>query len=83
MGTEGTLQIDDWDCGQIVRAVKNREDTWARNSKIEGRPIKTMAPRSDDSVDVIPISAPEDVVDNLNPTYWQLIDTLDGKWIKN
>lgn len=80
LGTEGTLQIDDWDCeGKIVRC-KDREDSWsAEIPASKAGPSKTMAPRSDDSVDIIPISAPEDVVDNLNPTYWQLIDTLDGK----
>lgn len=80
LGTEGTLQIDDWDSvGKIVRC-KDREDTWsAEIPKSKAGPSKTMAPRSEDSVDIIPISAPEDVVDNLNPTYWQLIDTLDGK----
>ena len=80
LGKDGTLQIDDWDCeGKIIRC-KDREDTWsAEIPKSKAGPSKTMAPRSDDSVDIIPISAPEDVVDNLNPTYWQLIDTLDGK----
>lgn len=80
LGTEGTLQIDDWDCeGKIVRC-KDREDSWsAEIPQSKAGPSKTMAPRSDDSVDIIPISAPEDVVDNLNPTYWQLIDKLDGK----
>lgn len=80
LGKDGTLQIDDWDCeGKIIRC-KDREDTWSSEiPKSKAGPSKTMAPRSDDSVDIIPISAPEDVVDNLNPTYWQLIDTLDGK----
>ena len=80
LGKDGTLQIDDWDCeGKIIRC-KDREDTWSSEiPKSKAGPSKTMAPRSDDSVDIIPISALEDVVDNLNPTYWQLIDTLDGK----
>lgn len=79
LGKNGTLQIDDWDCsGKIVRCVK-REDTWgAEITKNKVGPSKTMAPRSEDSVETIPLSAPEDVVDNLNPVYWQLIDALDG-----
>lgn len=79
LGTEGTLQIDGWDAsGKIVRCLK-REDTWgAEIKKNKVGPSKTMAPRSEDSVEVIDITAPEDVVDNLNPVYWQLIDALDG-----
>lgn len=79
LGKEGTLQIDGWDSkGQIIRC-KSREDTWgAEIKKNKVGPSKTMAPRSEDSVEIIPITAPEDVVDNLNPVYWQLIDALDG-----
>lgn len=79
-GTDGTLQIDDWDCeGRVVRCL-TREDNWgAEIPKSKAGPSKTMAPRSEDSVEVIPISAPDDVEDNLNPVYWQLIDALDGK----
>lgn len=78
LGSEGTLQIDDWDaCGKIVRCL-SREDTWgAEIKKNKVGPSKTMAPRSEDSVEVIEISAPNDVTDNLNPVYWQLIDALD------
>lgn len=80
LGTEGTLQIDDWNCRGKVVQCKEREDSWnAEIPRSKAGPTKTMAPRSEDSVEVIPISAPEDVVDNLNPTYWQLIDKLDGK----
>ena len=79
LGTEGTLQIDGWEAtGKVVRC-KTREDTWdAEIKKNKVGPSKTMAPRSEDSVEVIEINAPEDVVDNLNPVYWQLIDALDG-----
>lgn len=79
LGTMGTLQIDGWEaCGKIVRC-KTREDTWgAEIKKNKVGPSKTMAPRSEDSVEIIDIKAPEDVVDNLNPVYWQLIDAMDG-----
>lgn len=80
LGTEGTLQIDDWDCEGKIARCKEREDSWgAEIPKSKAGPSKTMAPRSEDSVEIIPITAPEDVVDNLNPVYWQLIDKLDGK----
>lgn len=80
LGKDGTLQIDGWEaCGKVVRC-KTREDTWgAEIKKNKVGPSKTMAPRSEDSVEVIDIAAPTDVVDNLNPVYWQLIDAIDGK----
>lgn len=79
LGRDGTLQIDGWEAeGKVVRC-KVREDTWdAEIKKNKVGPSKTMAPRSEDSVEVIEIKAPKDVVDNLNPVYWQLIDALDG-----
>lgn len=79
LGTDGTLQIDGWDaCGKFIRCLE-REDNWgAEIKKNKVGPSKTMAPRSENSVETIEIKAPEDVVDNLNPVYWQLIDALDG-----
>ncbi len=80
LGTEGTLQIDDWDCEGKVVQCKTREDKWgAEIPRSKAGPSKTMAPRREDTITVIPVSAPNDVVDNLNPTYWQLVDKLDGK----
>ena len=38
-----------------------------------------MAPRDPDTVDTIHISAPTDVEDNLNPTYRQMINAIEGK----
>lgn len=80
LGTDGTLQIDDWDSeGRIVRC-KSREDTWgAEIAKNKVGPSKTMASRSPESVEEIPIHAPTDVEDNLNPTYYQLVDAIEGK----
>lgn len=80
LGTEGTIQIDGWEAtGKAVRCL-TREDSWGAEIKMtKAGPSKTMAARSEDSVEVIPIEAPTDIVDNLNPVYWQLIDALDGK----
>ncbi len=80
LGTEGTLQIDGWDCeGKILRPI-SKENKWdAEIAKNKVGPSKTMAPRSENSIETIDIHAPSDVVDNLNPVYWQLIDKLDGK----
>lgn len=78
LGTEGSLQIDGWDAtGKIVRCLE-REDSWGAEIKQNKvGPSKTMAPRSENSTETIAITAPEDIVDNLNPVYWQLIDALD------
>lgn len=80
LGKEGTLQIDGWDCeGKIVKPL-SKENKWdAEIAKNKVGPSKTMAPRGENTIETIAIHAPEDVVDNLNPTYWQLIDKLDGK----
>lgn len=80
LGKNGTLQIDDWDCsGKIIRP-KFKEDKWAAEiAKNKVGPSKTMAPRSEESEEIIPLHAPEDVEDNLNPTYYQLVDAIEGK----
>lgn len=80
LGTDGTLQIDDWDSsGKIIRP-KSKEDKWAAEiAKNKVGPSKTMAPRSEASEEIIPIHAPSDVEDNLNPTYYQLVDAIEGK----
>lgn len=80
LGTDGTLQIDDWDSEGRIVCCKSREDTWgAEIAKNKVGPSKTMAPRSPESVEEIPIHAPTDVEDNLNPTYYQLVDAIEGK----
>ena len=80
LGKEGSLEIGDWDCkGTIVRC-KDRQSTWgAEIAKNKVGPSKTMAPRDPDTVDTIHISAPTDVEDNLNPTYRQMINAIEGK----
>lgn len=80
LGSEGTLQIDDWDCeGKIVRCLE-KDNEWAEEIlPTKAGPSKTMAPRNPDTTEVIELHAPMDVVDNLNPTYWQFIDAIEGK----
>lgn len=80
LGTEGTLQIDDWNCdGKIVRCI-NKEDEWAEEIVYtKAGPTKTMAPRNEQSVETIEIHEPTDVVDNLTVPYEQLIDAIEGK----
>ena len=80
LGTEGTLQIDGWDCkGKIVRCLE-RQDKWADEIQtIKAGPTKTMAPRSPETVETIPLSEPTDVEDNLDVVYRQLVDAIEGK----
>ena len=80
LGSDGTLQIDDWSCkGEIVRVV-DKEDEW--EEKIfytEAGPTKTMAPRSENSTERIELSKPTDVLDDLQVVYNQLLDAVEGK----
>ena len=79
-GTEGSMQIDDWDCtGRTVRCL-SKEDNWTTEIKADkAGPSKTMAARSTDSVEIKELSAPTDVTDNIEPTYVQLINAIEGK----
>ncbi len=80
LGDKGTLQIDDWSCrGSIVRPLKD-DNVWsAEISPNQAGPSKTMAKRSPDTVETIPLSAPTDVEDNLDPVYRQFIAAIEGK----
>ena len=80
LGTDGTLQIDDWSCsGKVVRCLE-RQDKWADEIKtIKAGPTKTRAPRTPDTVETIELSEPTDVVDNLDVVYDQLVDAIEGK----
>ena len=83
LGTEGTLQIDDWACTGRVVKCKEREDKWGADIAItKAGPSKTMAKRDPSTVEVIELEAPTDVEDNLDPTYYQLVDAIEGKPLK-
>lgn len=80
VGTNGTLQIEDWSCNGIVVQPVGREDTWdVEIAPDKAGPSKTMAARSSSSVKSWKLQAPVDVVDNVEPTYAQLIDAIEGK----
>ena len=80
LGEEGTLVINDWNCdGEIVRC-KDKENEWAEEIVYtKAGPTKTMAPRSENSVEHITLSEPTDVVDDLTVVYNQFIDAIEGK----
>lgn len=80
LGMNGTLQIDDWTGKGTVVQPKTREDTWAVEiAPDKAGPSKTMAARDPSTVMSWELSAPVDVVDNLDPTYEQLVDAIEGK----
>ncbi len=80
LGDKGTLQIDSWDCeGKVVRCI-DKEDKWAEEIVYtKAGPTKTMAPRNPNSVETIDLHEPEDVEDNLDPVYRQLVDAIEGR----
>lgn len=80
LGRDGTMQIDGWDCkGKIVKCLE-REDEWGVDiKKVKAGPTKTMAPRDPATVQTIELCEPEDVEDNLNAVYRQLLDAIEGK----
>lgn len=80
LGTEGTLQIDDWECdGKIIRRLSS-DDVWEDEIVYtKAGPTKTMAPRRKESTEELVLSEPKDVIDNLTVVYDQLIDAIDGK----
>ena len=80
LGKKGTLVIHDWDCqGTIIRSLDN-DDQWEEEIVFsKAGPSKTMAPRSEHTVETIKISEPEDVVDDLTVVYDQFIDAIEGK----
>ena len=80
MAADGTLQIDNWNCdGKIIRRI-DKEDIWDEEIfYTKAGPTKTMAPRSEKSIETITLSCPEDVQDNLSVVYNQFLDAVEGK----
>lgn len=83
LGTEGSMEITDWDgTGKIVRKISDDSSWGTEIKKVKAGPTKTMAPRNPDTVEVIELTEPKDVVDNLDPVYEQLIDAIEGAPLK-
>ena len=82
-GTEGTIVINDWDGrGRVVKKLAD-DNEWDRETvKIKSGPTKTMAPRDPSTVEIIELTEPEDVVDNLDPVYEQMIAAIEGAELK-
>jgi predicted dehydrogenase len=80
-GEQGTLQIDDWDCkGRIARCT-DRENVWGDGIILtRAGPSKTMAPRSESSIETTYISADEFRNDEgLHAVYDQFFDAVEGR----
>lgn len=79
LGTEGTLQINDWGCqGEIVKVI-NKNNVWEEEIFMtKAGPTKTMAPRHPESVEHIALSEPLDAEDGLQVVYRQLVDAIEG-----
>ncbi len=78
-GTEGTMVVTDWDgTGKVVRKLCDDDGWGVEIKKVKAGPTKTMAPRDPSTVEVIALTEPMDVVDNLDPVYEQFIDAIDG-----
>jgi len=83
LGTEGTMVVDEWvGTGKVVRAL-SRDDKWGVEiAQNKVGPSKTMAPRDPSTVKEIVLSEPEGIEDNLDPTYRQLVDAIEGAPLK-
>jgi len=79
LGEDGTLQIDDWNCEGRIVTPKSAENTWVTEiAPDRAGPSKTMAKRSENTINVTKLSAPTDVEDNLDPVYRQFIAAVEG-----
>lgn len=80
LGTDGTLQIDDWNCdGKAVRCIDKQNEWEEEIFYTKAGPTKTMAPRNSESTEIMTLSEPTDVEDNLRPVYNQLCNAIEGK----
>ena len=74
-GTDGTAQIDNWNCEGKMARLTSWEDKDATPILAGAGLTKTMAPRKGNSVDFLPL--PEVEFDN-NELYTNLVDTING-----
>lgn len=82
-GTDGTLQIDDWaGTGRVVRPLSSQSEWSTEIAPDRSGPSKTMAKRDPSTVETIEIAPPEGLEDNLDPTYYQLVDAIEGAPLK-
>jgi predicted dehydrogenase len=83
LGTEGTMVVNEWDgTGEIISPL-SRENKWGVEiQQIKAGPSKTMAPRDPSTVKRTELTEPLGIEDNLDPTYRQLVDAIEGAPLK-
>lgn len=83
LGTKGTMVIDEWiGTGKVVKPLSH-DNTWSVEiAANEVGPSKTMAPRDPSTVEEIELFEPQGIEDNLDPTYRQLVDAIEGASLK-
>jgi len=78
LGKDGTLEITDWECeGRIVRRM-DTDNAWQDEIVYtKAGPTKTMAPRREETTEVIEIHEPTDVLDHISVVYDGFIDAIE------
>lgn len=81
LGEDGTMKIDDWDCGGEVACGKKDDESWKEIVVFTSAgPTTTMAPRLPSSVERERIKAePEDFLEGLSNVYRGFIGAIEGK----
>lgn len=80
LGEEGTLRIDDWDCGgELIRGKKD-DDSWKEIVILTSAgPTTTMAPRLASSMERETVKArPEDFLEGLSGVYKGFVGAIEG-----
>jgi predicted dehydrogenase len=79
----GTLQIDDWSgVGRMIRPIADQSQWSTEIAPDKAGPSKTMAKRDPSTVETIEFAPPAGLEDNLDPTYYQLVDAIEGAPLK-
>ena len=82
-GTEGTMMVHEWDgTGKVIKPL-SKDNTWSVEiAQNKVGPSKTMAPRDPSTIEEIELFEPQGIEDNLDPTYRQLVDAIEGAPLK-
>lgn len=82
-GTEGTMMVDEWvGTGKVIKPL-SKDNTWSVEiAQNKVGPSKTMAPRDPSTIKEIELFEPQGIEDNLDPTYRQLVDAIEGAPLK-
>lgn len=80
LGTQGSLQIEDWDCsGQLVRVLDPNQSWEHEIVYTKAGPTKTMAPRRPESIETIKLHEPLELIDHLSVVYENFTKAIKGE----